>query len=128
MLNWPRRCALALVLGPAVVIGQSPPEPLTFRSGVQTVELDVLVTDKSGKPVRGLTQDDFTLIEHETAQQISTFKFVDLPIIPPATRKASVRAVEPDVVTNTGIGRMYVMVLTWRGARVRLSFRIDALA
>ena len=123
MLNWPRHCALVLLLVPALVVGQSRLEQPTFRSGVQTVEVDVLVTDKSGKAVRGLTKGDFALIEDDTAQQISTFTFVDLPIIPAATRKASVGAVEPDVVTNTGKGRMYVMVLTWRGQRVRLIAR-----
>jgi VWFA-related protein len=123
MFDWPRHCALALLLVPAAVIGQSRLEGPTFRSGVQSIDVDVLVTDKSGNTVRGLTKEDFTLIEDDTPQQISTFTFVDLPIIPPATRKASVSDVEPDVVTNTGKGRMYVIVLTRANQRVRLVAR-----
>lgn len=119
MLNWPRHCALAALLVPAVVFGQSRQDGPTFRSSVQSIDVDVLVTDKAGRAVRGLTKDDFTLIEDDTPQPVVTFTSVDLPIIPAAARRASVSAVEPDVVTNTGQGRMYVMVLTRRHQRAR---------
>lgn len=122
-LDWPRRGILTLLLVPAVLIGQSRQEPPTFRSGVQSIDVDVLVTDKSGNAVRGLTKGDFTLIEDDAPQQISTFSFVDLPVIPAAARKADISGVEPDVVTNTASGRMYVMVLTRRDQRVRLVAR-----
>ncbi len=34
-----------------------------FRSGTTLVQLDVVVTDKAGKPVAGLTKDDFTILD-----------------------------------------------------------------
>jgi hypothetical protein len=37
--------------------------------------------------------------------------FVDLPIEPLESRKAAVGAVESDITSNTGEGRMYVMLI-----------------
>jgi len=121
--NWPRRCAIALVLAPAVVIGQTAQDQPTFRSGIQSIEVDVLVTDKSGNAVRGLTRDDFTLVEDDTPQQITNFTFVELPVEPSTTRKAAVTAIPSDVTTNEDLGRTYVMVLNSGGPRLRLIAR-----
>jgi VWFA-related protein len=41
------------------------------------VQLDVVVTDKSGKAVRGLNKDDFELLENGKKQEIKFFEFVD---------------------------------------------------
>ena len=112
-----------LLLAVAVLQGQSAQDRPTFRSGVQSIEVDVLVTDKSGKAVRGLTKDDFTLIEDDTPQRIASFSFVELPIEAPASRAAAAKAVEPDITTNAGEGRMYVMLVGPSGHRGRLVAR-----
>jgi hypothetical protein len=52
----------------------------TFRSGVRLIEVDVFATDREGRFVRGLTQDDFELVEDGKAQDIRTFSVIDLPI------------------------------------------------
>ncbi len=39
--------------------------------------LNVLVTDTTGKPVRGLIQQDFTLLDNQQPQTIATFKAVE---------------------------------------------------
>ncbi len=39
--------------------------------------LNVLVTDTSGKPVRGLNQQDVTVLDNEQPQKIATFKAVE---------------------------------------------------
>jgi VWFA-related protein len=94
----------AMVAGSAASAGeqttataQSTP---TFRSGVRLVEVDVFVTDRDGRFVRDLTQDDFELVEDGKPQDIRTFSAIDLPIevAPAASRREDV---EPDVVTNT---------------------------
>jgi hypothetical protein len=36
------------------------PQIPAFRSGVELVQVEVVVTDKNGTPVRGLTKEDFT--------------------------------------------------------------------
>src|SRR5580658_1727701 len=48
------------------------------------VTLDVVVTEKSGKPVPGLQQTDFTIVDNKQPQQILSFqamerKAADLP-------------------------------------------------
>jgi VWFA-related protein len=43
---------------------------------VPIVTVDVVVTDKKGKPVKGLTKADFKLLEDGTVQQISNFEYL----------------------------------------------------
>ncbi len=43
----------------------------------EAVQLDVVVTDAEGKPVRGLTQADFAVFEDKKAQRITNFLFVE---------------------------------------------------
>lgn len=45
-----------------------------FRSSARMVLIDVLVTDKDGNPVRGLTKDDFALKDDGAVQRISGFE------------------------------------------------------
>src|SRR5271156_2812950 len=40
------------------------------------ITLDVVVTDKSGKPVSGLQEQDFTLLDNKQPQKILSFKAV----------------------------------------------------
>ncbi len=58
-----------------------PPErsqPPIFRTGVNFVRVDVIVTDKSGGPVSDLKPEDFIVTEAGKAQKIETFKLVSL--------------------------------------------------
>ena len=89
----------------------------TFRAGVQYTEVDVFVTDQDGNPVRGLSKDDFTLLEDDRAQEIASFTYVDLPIESPAARAVAASVVQSDVTTNVGEGRMYVMLVNGAGER-----------
>jgi VWFA-related protein len=59
---------------------QPSPTPPTSRRPVPTIQvtsrlvvLDVTVTDKQGRPVKGLKQSDFNLTEDRTPQAISSF-------------------------------------------------------
>ena len=54
--------------------GQQPPP--TFRTGVNFVRVDVIVTDRDGKPVDDLTEPDFEVSEDGKPQKIETFKVV----------------------------------------------------
>jgi VWFA-related protein len=49
-----------------------------IRSSSDLVRIDVEVTDKSGKPIKGLTPDKFTITEDGKAQKISIFTFQDI--------------------------------------------------
>ena len=53
---------------------QQPDQPaLLFRSGVDLVLVDVVVRDKTGAPIKGLTAEDFDLLEDGVRQQIRSF-------------------------------------------------------
>jgi len=55
--------------------GAQVPQPLyTLSVKSQLVTLDVVVNDKNGQPVRGLTRDDFTIYEDKVAQSIVAFE------------------------------------------------------
>jgi VWFA-related protein len=49
-----------------------------FRSGLNLVSVDVIVRDKSGAVVRGLTAADFEVREDGKAQDISSFSFEEI--------------------------------------------------
>ena len=49
-----------------------------IRASSDLVRIDVEVTDKSGKPVKGLTPEQFTITEDGKAQKISIFTFQDI--------------------------------------------------
>ena len=102
--------ALAATLAPAA---QQPVQGPTFRTEVSFVEIDAVVTGPDGKFVRGLTKDDFEVLEDGKPQAITAFSVVDLPA--PSTRPAEPgrpRAL-PDVRSNEGAfnGRVMVLVL-----------------
>jgi len=44
-----------------------------FRASTELVEVDVVVVDKAGNPVHGLTRDDFVVTDREKPQSIETF-------------------------------------------------------
>jgi VWFA-related protein len=50
----------------------------TIRTTVSLVEIDVQVTNRDGKPVKGLKQEQFSVTEDGKAQNISTFEYNDI--------------------------------------------------
>ncbi len=75
-----RRLPLALGLGFVLLAGyvlaqQPSPDAATpvFRVTTRLVVVDVVVTDKQGKPVMGLKPEDFAVQENGKAQKVSLF-------------------------------------------------------
>ena len=62
--------------------GQKPPEPPRVTGAVELtiVNLDVVVTDKSGKPVPGLSQKDFEVLLDRKPVAITNFREVREPL------------------------------------------------
>ncbi len=54
-----------------------------FRAGTSLVTVDVVVRDASGAVTRGLTANDFTVLEDGRRQQIETFTFQEISTAPP---------------------------------------------
>jgi VWFA-related protein len=77
--------ALCVIAQPAAQ--QSPASPSSpapgpqgpagvFRSGIDSISVDVNVTDRQGRPVTDLTQDDFEIREEGKPQTIEAFRLV----------------------------------------------------
>ncbi|MBZ5660398.1 MAG: VWA domain-containing protein [Acidobacteriia bacterium] len=67
-----------------------PPAPLprgrsTIRSTVSLVEIDVQVTDREGKPIKGLKQEQLSVSEDGKPQKVSTFEYNDIEQIETAS-------------------------------------------
>jgi VWFA-related protein len=75
-LTFPLAFSTSFVL--AQVAPAPAPTPIapayTLRAGTQLVIVDVVVKDKHGNPVHGLTQSDFALTEGSKPQQIRNFE------------------------------------------------------
>src|SRR5215472_12156153 len=66
---------------------QQSQQPFTIRVDTQLVVETVMVKDKDGKPIEGLTEKDFTVTEDNVPQTISIFHFerlADTPAAEPA--------------------------------------------
>jgi VWFA-related protein len=87
-------------------------QPPRFKSGVEVVELDISVVDNdSHRPVRGLTADDFTVLEDGQPQSIVQFTPVDI-VDPPPSPTTWLSDVAPDVKDNTiSDRRVFVLLL-----------------
>ena len=89
------RLALALLLASLLSTGmqaQNPSQPAppppppqvnanqkgAIRAAVDLVEIDAQVTDRDGKPIKGLRQDQFTVSEDGKDQKISSFEYNDV--------------------------------------------------
>lgn len=64
----------------------------TFRLTVDLIQIDVRVTDRSGKPLIGLKPEQFTVLEDGKPQKVNSFDFYDIekleragPAAPPIT-------------------------------------------
>ena len=71
------RLALATVFVAAAAISPAAQQP-TFPSRVELVTVDVVVFDRQGNPVQGLTREDFTIREDGRPQAIAAFESVSL--------------------------------------------------
>lgn len=102
---------LSLMAGAMLMAQGAPPQLPAFRSGVDVVRLDVSVLDKDRRPVRGLTQADFTITVDGAPQPIVAF---DAVVMPPREVPTApwMRDVAPDVKTNAlGEPRLFVIIM-----------------
>jgi VWFA-related protein len=104
---------------------EEPPQRPLFRGGARFVRVDVYPTDRDGRPIEGLKQEDFEIYEDGKPQQVDTFEFVhivpeleDARVDPNTQREGEEQAKDPRA-------RVFVVVLdTWHvevlgGAQIR---------
>jgi VWFA-related protein len=82
-----------LALGSSVLAAEGQavaPQPPVFSAGVEVVRLDVIVLDRDGRPVTGLTAADFAVEEDGRGQSISSFDAIRVaPAGRPSTEEPS---------------------------------------
>src|SRR3990170_3631636 len=73
-------CSAFWLFAGAATNGQQPrpQKPPVFRGTTQVVSVDVIVRDRSGAVVRGLTAADFEVTEDGKPQAISSFTFEEI--------------------------------------------------
>ena len=91
------------VAAAATLSGQAGPSQPSFPTQAEAITVDVVVLDRDGQPVAGLTKEDFTLLDGGQAQPIVGFEERRAPT-GPATRAAATDAVPERVATNIPSG------------------------
>ena len=77
MLVFKRMKVLLMSIGLALVSGESrgAQEDQVIRAEVEAVLVNVLVSDRNGRPITGLKRENFRIFEDKVEQQIGTFFF-----------------------------------------------------
>lgn len=86
---------------------------LTYRTGIDVMQVDVSVLDKDRQPVTGLKPGDFILKVDGKVKAIEAFSTVTLPARPPEPAASWIDETGPDVITNLTAkeGRLVVILL-----------------
>lgn len=121
--------ALVVLGGAAALLAQEsavapePPSgqdaPPSFAGRVEQVIVDLVVADKDGKPVSGITSDDLVIEEDGVPQEVISFEAVEVPSAPAAPGESVEPAEEPPplprISTNAQVevkpGRSFVVIL-----------------
>lgn len=106
------------------------PVAAQFTSSVNVVEVYVSVVDKDGRPVKGLTQADFELVEDSRPQAISTFVAGDFPLTAALALDASFSMAGRPLQTVKGAGKAFLQALRPEDESliVGMSSRVEVLA
>ena len=75
-------------------------QPPTFRSDTRLVRISVVVHDRRGQPVDGLTADDFRLFDRGTEQTIALFDVERRTVAPDAVKPSAPGALDAKVFSN----------------------------
>jgi VWFA-related protein len=105
---WRLGASLALAFLPAPVAPQNAP---TFPSGVELVRIDVVVLDRDGQPVTGLTAADFEVTDNGRPREILSFEpiVVRSPPKPAATEGSAPARVSAPVVSAPEESRYFLV-------------------
>jgi len=89
------------------LLGSSTLRAQTFEgvTDVVEVEIPVHIVDRDGEPVRGLTAEDFEILDNGRPQEITGFRVIDLDLIEPGDTRVEVESAVP------AAGRRHVLLL-----------------
>ncbi len=100
-------CGRSAYTQQSAVIDQKTPVP-TLNVTSRLVLVDVVVTDKAGRPVTGLTKDDFVIYEDKVAQRVVSFESPSAHTLPNDSDKAPL---DPNDPKSFGQSPVTVLVL-----------------
>lgn len=85
------------IAGPATAqaAGDEPADGFEGVAEVIEVEVPIQVVDRDGEPVRGLTAEDFTILDNGKPQEIAAFRVVDLELIEPGETRTEIERAVP---------------------------------
>ncbi|HJR57944.1 MAG TPA: VWA domain-containing protein [Vicinamibacterales bacterium] len=109
-----RRGVLGVVLAAVACLPLIAQSRQTFRTATRLVEVSVVVTDRLGAPVTGLTKAEFSLEEDGQAQAISFFEVRDDRAAPPSLAPSRGPEPAPNTFSNVlppGPGTATVILL-----------------
>ena len=107
------RLAAAVLLGllPWAEARPQSETPPTFPAATELVTVDVVVLDKQGMPVAGLSREDFAIAEEGKPQELAAFEAVDLRPPPADEKGAALPALRPSSnVGGAALGRSFAIV------------------
>ena len=122
--SWHRRLGWvvgSLIFATALAAQEPAQQQPTFRGGARFVRVDVYPTDNAGKPIAGLTADDFELFEDGKPQAIDSFEFVRVEAEPEVMRTDPNTQVEGEVLAKDPRARVFAIVLDTRHVEVASS-------
>lgn len=101
---------------------QAPSTPGVIRINVNLVQVDAVVTDSSGKPVKNLNAEDFELLQDGKPQKITNFEFIRV--------RDSLRAFDTSVLPmpRNAPAPPPATALTQRDVRRTIALVVDDLA
>lgn len=82
----------ALAASLAVVAAVAAQDQPVFRTGINTVRVDVIVTDNKGNPVSDLKLTDFEVFEDNKPQKVEMFRLVKIDTTTPGYTTRSIRS------------------------------------
>jgi VWFA-related protein len=102
---------VALAVG--IASGLSQAQQPIFRTSVEFVQLDTVVTDRAGTLIKTLTQEDFEIAERGRAQTLAAFQFLSIPPTHRTVRDITTTVPSVDVASNTHApaARQWVLVI-----------------
>ena len=111
---------IALSLAQSGPAAQAPERPPRFTAEASAVVLDVVVRDGRGRPVTGLTRDDFEIFEDLSRQTVTVFEAPAALSTVPGAPSAPVAPASPGSVASPSPPRVVALVFEQLGPGARI--------
>jgi len=98
--------SFALLFVPSIVAQSYGPPPLTANIEVKVINVDVTVTDAHGRPVPGLTRNDFEIFEDGKLQKVTNFDIIENSVL-----KIAGAAAAPDPAVPDQFRRKFILLV-----------------